>query len=384
MNINNTAKWIFLPLLILLFFACTGDETGSTAKGELSLLLTDAPTEDYKAVYVTIKEVRVHSGEDAEEEAGGWDVVAEPNETYNLLELVNGALEELGARDLNAGHYTQLRMVLDDSACEGTNINGEDHPFANYIVTRTEGYEELKIPSGFQSGIKIVHGFDIAENQLTELILDFDASNSIVKAGNSGKWILKPTINVIDTLVTATLSGTISDIDGNAVQHATVSALVYDPNAETEGQLAGQGHAVSEVDGYYFIYLWPGTYKLAVYKEGYAITCRTIVVEPSTFYDENFTLEAADTGTISGGVIIEDAVEDQTAELNFGTNATCGDTGDEPLDVLSESIANGGTYSVKLPAGTYTIVASTEGKTTKVYENIEVTSSNVTNQDVTL
>lgn len=384
MTVCKITKWVFVLLVIFSLFSCTGDETNSTSTGELSLLLTDASTEEYKAVYATIKEVQVHSGGNTEEESRGWEVVAEPNETFNLIELVNGAIEELGIRDLSPSHYTQLRMILDDTADDGTNIKGESHPFANYIVTQSDGYEELKIPSGFQTGIKIVHGFDIAEGQLTELILDFDVSKSVIKAGNSGKWILKPTIKVIDTLVTASVSGIISDGDTSAVQNATVSAQIYNPDAETEDQIISQTQAISEEDGYYFMYLWPGTYKIVVYKDGYLMACRNIEVDSKTFYEENFTIETTDIGTISGEVTIDDALEDQTAVLSFRTNAVCDNSNEGPIEVVSESIVERGTYSVNLPPGTYTIFASTEGKASRIYDNVEVTSSTITDQDITL
>jgi Domain of unknown function (DUF4382) len=386
MNLCKLVKWIFILLLFFFFSACSGDETNSTSTGELSLLLTDASTEDYKAVYVTIKEVRVHPGTETEEENGSWEVVAEPGETFNLLELVNGAIEELGIRDLGEGHYTQLRMILDNTSDDGTNLKGENHPFANYIITQSDSYEELKVPSGFQSGIKIVHGFDIAENQLTELILDFDISKSVVKAGNSGKWILKPTIKVIDTLVAASVSGIISDIDANAVQNATVRAQAHDPSAENiNDQIISLSQTISEEDGYYFMYLRPGTYKIIVYKNGYLTACNNIEVESKTFYEENFTIETTDNGTISGEVTISDATEDQIAVLRFRTNTTCnGGTEEVPIEVVSESITDSGTYSVTLPPGTYTIFASTEGKAYKAYDNIDVTSSTVTNQDISL
>jgi len=385
MTVGKITKWVFVLIVIFSLLSCTGDETNSTSTGELSLLLTDASTEDYKAVYVTIKEVQVHLGRETEgEENRSWEVVSEPDETYNLLELVNGAIEELGIRDLSAGHYAQLRMILDDTADDGTNLKGESHPFANYIVTQSDGYEELKIPSGFQTGIKIVHGFDVAEGQLTELILDFDVSKSVIKAGNSGKWILKPTIKVIDTLVTASVSGIISGGDRSAVQNATVSAQIYDPDAETEDQIISQSQAVSEEDGYYFMYLWPGTYKIVVYKDGYLPACRSVEVESKTFYGENFTIEAAETGTVSGAVVIEDALEDQTAVLSFRTNAECDNSTEGPIEVISEGVANNITYSVNLPPGTYSIVASTEGKASQVYNNIDVSSSNITDQDITL
>lgn len=380
-------KLIYLAVIIFVFSACTGDDSDSSKTeinvnktGTLSLFLTDAFTEEYKAVYLTIKEVQVHSGN---EENEGWVVTATPDATYNLLKLVNGIIEQLGIRELEAGHYTQLRMIIGNAADEGTNIHGESHPFANYIVDPSDACRELKIPSGYQTGVKIVHGFDIAENQLTELILDFDASKSVVKAGNSGKWILKPTIKVIDRLVSASISGIISDADTNPLEGVVVSAQVYDSNAEDiQYQIIGHGRGISEADGYYFMYLWPGTYNMVLYKEGYRTECRHIEVESGISSDQNFTVETTETGTIEGEVTIEDADENQTAFLSFRTNAVCDGYAEEPIEVLSKSIAKGGNFNVQLPPGTYRLVASTEGRVSRTYDSIEVTSFTTTTRDV--
>ena len=70
-----------------------------------------------------------------------------------------------------------------------------------------ERWHEMKVPSGYESGIKLVRTFTITEGDITELILDFDAAKSIVKAGNSGKYILKPTIKVIGTKSLAKVYG---------------------------------------------------------------------------------------------------------------------------------------------------------------------------------
>ncbi|MFO7557911.1 MAG: DUF4382 domain-containing protein [Desulfobacterales bacterium] len=387
MKIFEIKKLIYLAVILLVFSACAGDDSDSSTTeinlsrtGTLSLVLTDASTEDYKAVYITIKEVQVHSGN---EENEGWVVAATPDATYNLLKLVNGIIKQLGIRELEAGHYTQLRMIIGNTADDGTNINGESHPFANYIIDQSDACKELKIPSGYQTGVKIVHGFDIAENQLTELILDFDASTSVVKAGNSGQWILKPTIKVIDRLVSASISGIISDADTNPLEGVMVSAQVYDSNAEDiQYQIIGHGRGISEADGYYFMYLWPGTYNIVLYKEGHRTECRHIEVESGISSDQNFTVETTETGTIEGEVTIEDADENQTAFLSFRTNALCEGYAEEPIEIISKSIAEGGSFSVQLPPGTYRLVASTEGRASRTYDNIEVTSSTITTRDV--
>ena len=46
-------------LFIMLFLTACGGGGSSSSDGSLSLKLTDATTNDYQAVYVTIEEVRV-------------------------------------------------------------------------------------------------------------------------------------------------------------------------------------------------------------------------------------------------------------------------------------------------------------------------------------
>jgi hypothetical protein len=179
--------------------------------GQLSLSLTDAATDQYQAVYVTINDVAVQAANDS---ADAWTTIATPNKTLNLLALVNGVREHLGLATLAAGHYSQLRLIIGTEADSGVNILSEAHPFANYVIDTSNQYHELKIPSGVQTGIKIVQGFDINENGTTELILDFSASRSVVVAGRSGKYLLKPPIQMLSTSLASIVSGSVTKAAG--------------------------------------------------------------------------------------------------------------------------------------------------------------------------
>ncbi|MHA2429337.1 MAG: DUF4382 domain-containing protein, partial [Candidatus Hermodarchaeia archaeon] len=93
--------WIPALFFIFVLASCGGGSgSSSSGTGTLSLSLTDATTDEYKAVYVTIDEVRVHVSNNGN---GGWRPVAQPQETYNLLELAGGVLVTLGVAELPAG-----------------------------------------------------------------------------------------------------------------------------------------------------------------------------------------------------------------------------------------------------------------------------------------
>lgn len=335
-----------------------GDGDGDGGSGTLSLGLTDASTDDYNAVYVTINEVQVHMAD------GEWEVVSSPEQTYNLLELVNGIIEQLALTELEAGDYTQMRLILGenpDGHDGGENILDETHSYANYIIDTSDNVVELKTPSAQQSGIKIVHGFTINDGGVTELVLDFDAQKSVVKTGG-GQYILKPTIKVIDTAVSSTISGTVTDFDTDeGIEGVTVSAQVYDDSAtDKKDEVLIQASTITDENGEYKMILEAGTYNIVAYKDNYSPECTKVVLESGTdLMDKDFTLSDANPGIVSGSVEITGGGEEDSATLSFRQECV-----GEQIEVKSLNVGYAGgtwTYSgVTLPVGTYAVVASAD------------------------
>jgi hypothetical protein len=176
-----------------------GGSTGQVAEtGTLRLALTDAPSCGYDSVNITVEKVRVHQSSSASDSDSGWsEVVLNPSRRINLLNLTNGVLDELGQTPLPTGKYTQLRMIL----AENTPAN----PLANSVKPIGSAEVALKTPSGQQSGVKTNINIDIAANKLADFVLDFDACKSIVSAGNSGQYLLKPVVTVIPRYISAVL-----------------------------------------------------------------------------------------------------------------------------------------------------------------------------------
>jgi len=380
MKALKLSAWIILSLSILIFAACSGDGGGSSsggATGILSVNLADNTIQGCEAVFVTIDEVRVHTH-------GGWQQLTptSPNHTHNLLELQNGVREKLGIAELAEGPYTQMRLIIGDTPDDG-------HFSANYIIDEDDEYHELKIPSGYNTGIKIVHGFDIEEDQTTELILDFCVSDSIVMPGHDGEWLLKPTIKVLDTDNYSIVSGTVTDnYDNSAIWGSLVSAQIYESEPQPGGKVVVQASTTAEENGDYALFLKPGIYNIVAYEDGYNPTwvCSFNAASTGTYeLDLHLdSLPAESLGSVSGTVVINNSIPEDHATLSFRQTADCGDGNDDiEIEVKSLNVANEGNYGIdkefNLPVGGYTVVATSVGGITETYPiAITVTESGVT------
>ncbi len=190
---SRILTWLVAPLFALAVAGCGGG-TGSgsgAAPGTIGISLTDAPACGFDEVNVTVVKVRVHQSSNASITTAGWtDIVLNPAKKINLLNLTNGVLDDLGSAPLAAGHYTQLRLVLDPNTANG---------LANSVKATGGSETGLVTPSAVQSGIKLINEFDVLSGQRADLVLDFNACKSVVKRGN-GVYALKPVIQVTPKL----------------------------------------------------------------------------------------------------------------------------------------------------------------------------------------
>lgn len=181
--LNTTIKKSFLAagiLSSLLFVSCqksADDGSMDSSAARLQVRLTDSPDPNVSEVWIDIKEVRINYDDTSSVLLTG----AHPG-VYNLLDLTNGRDTLLADAQIRPGRIGQIRLVL------GPN---------NYVVTRTGQRIALTTPSAQQSGLKINVNTQVSGGVLYRLILDFDAAQSVVRAGNSGNYILKPVIRII-------------------------------------------------------------------------------------------------------------------------------------------------------------------------------------------
>jgi hypothetical protein len=234
-------------------------------KGTVNLSITDAPIDEdgIGGVYITVTEV--HYGKT---ESDWQKFTLEESKTYNLLDLQRGDSDMMGSFELEAGTYTQIRFIL-DAPVAGTS------PVSNpgcYLEFEDGTLQNLFIPSGAQTGYKAVGPFDVPYNGTVDITADFDARKSVVKAGASGKYILKPAIRLIVTNQAGQIAGQISNIpEGSGIIIYAYEKGKYQVSEANEPAEEGvrfpnaiTSDKADENNSYHLAYLAPGLYDLVI------------------------------------------------------------------------------------------------------------------------
>jgi len=167
---------------------CDSSSESTDTTGTFSVRITDSPAA-FEAVNITFSEVSVNQS------GGSAIVVSDSTQTINLIEWSNGLSKPLGSIELEAGTYNQIRLIIDS---------------ASVIIDGVAS--AVKVPSGAQTGLKLTHQFTLEAGSTYNLMIDFDASRSIVITGPkaSPSYHLKPTIRLVAMPTTGSISGTVS------------------------------------------------------------------------------------------------------------------------------------------------------------------------------
>jgi len=246
---KNITYVVLFGLMVLLVPSCTKDKTTSTDKSKISVRMTDAPG-NYDAVNIDVQGVEVIGSE------AGTVMLNIHNRIYNILNFSNGLDTLIATGDLNAGTVSQIRLIL------GTNntvkVGGVVYP--------------LSTPSAMQSGLKLQIHQTFEAGVSYSILLDFDASQSIVLQGN-GDYQLKPVIRTIDTAISGSIKGSITPIGTIAIVTAISNGITYSSVTNLSGAFLIAGLPV----GTYDITVTPTLPLLPV-----TITGKTVTVGVST------------------------------------------------------------------------------------------------------
>ncbi|MHB1922927.1 MAG: DUF4382 domain-containing protein [Chitinophagaceae bacterium] len=192
-------NWLTL-LAIISFFtlaSCNKTSYSSGQPSHLNLYLTDDPG-NYDAVYVDIESIEVNTSGDST--TSPWQTIPLLKQgVYNLLDFRNGIDTVLSSIDFPSGTISQMRMVLGNN--NSVVVNGVSYP--------------LTTPSAQQSGLKFNIDANLVAGITYRLYIDFDAERSIVSAGNTGKYILKPVIRTYAQATGGAIKGVVLPVSAH-------------------------------------------------------------------------------------------------------------------------------------------------------------------------
>ncbi len=338
-----------LPLTVLAtalaLTACGGGSGSSTATGSLNVAMTDNPACGFNHVWVTVKQVRIHTSATAGDKDLGWQTVTLTTPLrVDLLSLTNGVLQQLGQIPLPAGHYQQIRLVLTaDNSVVPTTASGAD---GTEVVLTT--------PSATQSGYKVVGNFTVQPDTLTDLVLDFDACHSIVQKGN-GTYSLKPVVTATPVVVSGRIKGVVSPTEAGATVYAEQNGVVIKGTVvNADGSFTLSPLVQSSTNGNYDVVVVDKGFSNAIIRSVPVIASTDTTISTTA---APIPAHASSFGTAAGTAIT--AITAITASTDGVVVRALQTSGTNTYEV--GSVATNGAFSLTLPVGSPSYVGTYAG-----------------------
>jgi hypothetical protein len=198
---------ISAAISMMVLSACGGGGGGGET-GRLSLAVTDAPVDEASSVVVQFSGVAFkRAGASAE---AVQNLTPSPRQ-LDLLQYQGGrAALLLDGVTLPAGEYQWIRLIVDN-----------EPGVRDSYISLTGGQEcELRVPSGAESGLKLMRGFTLPADGSVALTIDFDLRKSIhAPPGQRGGdcavgYIMRPTLRLVDDANVGAIAG---HVDGELI-----------------------------------------------------------------------------------------------------------------------------------------------------------------------
>jgi len=212
-------KIFFLAAAVsTLWMGCNKDNQTDTTR--VKVRMTDAPGNFQQVnVEITGVEFKINDGTTV-------NLIVSAG-IYNLLDLTNGTDTLIANGEVPSGSLSQVRLIL------GTH---------NTVMVDNVVYD-LSTPSAQQSGLKLNVNSILTAGVDYNLLLDFDANQSIIKMGN-GDYQLKPVIRAIYEATTGSIHGSIvTTLALPAVVSITNGTTIYTTVTDANGNFTTRGLA---------------------------------------------------------------------------------------------------------------------------------------------
>jgi hypothetical protein len=184
---------VFAGAVLLALAACGGDSPGT---GQMKLSVADAPVDGALAAVVKFTGVELtgNSGDPV------TITFAQPK-TIDLLKDSGTATAVLFDQPIPAGQYGQIRLM----------VVADGDPSNSYI-TLSDGNHGLNVPSGSETGLKLVSGFTVPNSGVVDYTIDFDLRKDITcPTGQAPVCTLKPAERLVDNSTVGNIQGVVSN-----------------------------------------------------------------------------------------------------------------------------------------------------------------------------
>ena len=253
-----------IPGLYAIVAGCGGGDSGmSGGMGQMSLAVADAPVDGAQAVVVKFTAVELTAN------GGSPTTITLPQpKTIDLLNQSGMASAVLFDQPIPAGSYGQIRLM----------VVADGNPSNSYITFSDGTMHGLLVPSGSETGLKLVSGFTVPSGGVVDYTIDFDLRQAITcPPGQAPACILRPAQRLVENTQVGNIQGAASPalVPSGCTPAAylyagTVSAPEVTrqrvPQATDANQpVASKSLVANTATPYYyqFTFLQPGTYTVA-------------------------------------------------------------------------------------------------------------------------
>jgi uncharacterized protein DUF4382/carboxypeptidase family protein/Big-like domain-containing protein len=246
------------------------DSTTGNGRPVAQVLLTDAPFPYDSVQHVNIYVDRIEANSSPDTSGGGaWVLIAQPRQVFDLLTLQQGGTAFLGQRELAAGQYSSIRMVIraDLSAILWSDGSAAHIQWPSPNTGEIALYALVEAPLAVSSSGAVI-------------VIDFDVGRSFLyNYYGTKEFTLVPWLRAVNSAATGTLEGTVTSSytgQSQVIPNANVTLYVGDPSAPASTwYVAVTGR--SDANGHYKIaFVRAGTYIARVEQPDYPVLAPSI------------------------------------------------------------------------------------------------------------
>jgi hypothetical protein len=193
---NHTVAFFALFASTALSLAACSGGSNSAGMAQMTLAVADAPVDGAQSVVVkfTGVELTANSGNPV-------TITFATPKTIDLLNQSGTASAVLFDQPIPAGDYGQIRLM----------VVADGDPSNSYIMLSAGTLHGLKVPSGSETGLKLVSGFTVPSSGVVDYTIDFDLRKAITcPPGQSPACLLKPAERLVNNVTVGNIQGTVS------------------------------------------------------------------------------------------------------------------------------------------------------------------------------